>query len=394
MVAAQSWMPTDYYETLGVDKGASQDEIKKAFRKLARKYHPDLNKDDKTAENKFKEINEANTVLSDPNKRATYDKIGTFNLEDILGGFHREATPFDSSLDSMFNILKQLFEILYDPLYGKGAGNTLFEQILNQAMRNAGLDNVQTGFQWATQKPSSPVSTYPTPVPVQEEIPPPIVESSTPLNPYDSIVNDIRDHLERNVNLNYDFLKDRFKQLKGYVINPLDVLEDVLYKPVDKIIIINIGRKIESQMPFGDYGMIIEYLDHLSFFSEAFGINITKITSPTSSYETIAQRVWNYAESSFNSCFRKTSLILEEAQPECDRLETVAKYLGNEYQAKLSPIYETQFGKTQQDRKSIGKTVILDDEGYRKILYNNKQIKNLLKSRYKQNLKYKLNKAK
>lgn len=66
----------DYYKSLGVSKNASQDDIKKAFRKLARKYHPDLNKDNKNAEEKFKEINEANEVLSDPDKRQKYDQFG------------------------------------------------------------------------------------------------------------------------------------------------------------------------------------------------------------------------------------------------------------------------------------------------------------------------------
>jgi len=66
----------DYYQVLGVDKKASQDEIKKAFRKLAVKYHPDKNPGDKEAENKFKLINEANEVLSDPDKRKKYDTLG------------------------------------------------------------------------------------------------------------------------------------------------------------------------------------------------------------------------------------------------------------------------------------------------------------------------------
>jgi curved DNA-binding protein len=66
----------DYYKTLGVDKGATEKEIKKAYRKLARKYHPDLNPDNKDAEKKFKEINEANEVLSDAEKRKKYDKYG------------------------------------------------------------------------------------------------------------------------------------------------------------------------------------------------------------------------------------------------------------------------------------------------------------------------------
>ena len=66
----------DYYKTLEVSKTATQDEIKKAYRKLARKYHPDMNPNDKNAEQKFKEINEANEVLSNPENRAKYDKYG------------------------------------------------------------------------------------------------------------------------------------------------------------------------------------------------------------------------------------------------------------------------------------------------------------------------------
>lgn len=66
----------DYYKILGVDKNASQNDIKKAFRKLARKYHPDLNPNDPSAKDKFQEINEANEVLSDPEKRKKYDEYG------------------------------------------------------------------------------------------------------------------------------------------------------------------------------------------------------------------------------------------------------------------------------------------------------------------------------
>ncbi len=67
----------DYYDTLGVSRGASEQEIKKAFRKLARQYHPDMNPDDPNAEDKFKSINEAYEVLSDPEKRKLYDQVGS-----------------------------------------------------------------------------------------------------------------------------------------------------------------------------------------------------------------------------------------------------------------------------------------------------------------------------
>src|SRR5215470_6342063 len=66
----------DYYQTLGVDKNAGEEDIKKAYRKFARKYHPDLNPNDKEANKKFQQINEANEVLSDPEKRKKYDQYG------------------------------------------------------------------------------------------------------------------------------------------------------------------------------------------------------------------------------------------------------------------------------------------------------------------------------
>src|SRR5436853_2588285 len=69
----------DYYGALGVKKSASQEEIRKAFRKLARKYHPDVNPNDKKSEEKFKEISEANDVLSDPKKRKIYDQLGFYS---------------------------------------------------------------------------------------------------------------------------------------------------------------------------------------------------------------------------------------------------------------------------------------------------------------------------
>src|SRR5450755_4160085 len=69
----------DYYGILGVKKTASADDIRKAFRKLARKYHPDVNPGDKGAEEKFKTLSEANDVLSDPKKRKIYDQLGFYS---------------------------------------------------------------------------------------------------------------------------------------------------------------------------------------------------------------------------------------------------------------------------------------------------------------------------
>ncbi len=97
----------DYYQILGVSRDASQEEIKRAYRRLARQYHPDVNKEDKNAEERFKEINEAYQVLSDPEKRRLYDLYGPeFNRVGAgapePGGFGFEDFPFSDLIDFFF----------------------------------------------------------------------------------------------------------------------------------------------------------------------------------------------------------------------------------------------------------------------------------------------------
>ncbi len=116
----------DYYKVLGVSKDASNDEVKKAFRKLARKYHPDVNPGDKKAEEKFKEINEAYEVLSDAEKRKKYDTLGPNWQEQFGPQFNRRTysntyrtTPMDFDSGSGFS---DFFEALFGRANTAGTG--------------------------------------------------------------------------------------------------------------------------------------------------------------------------------------------------------------------------------------------------------------------------------
>ncbi|WP_411675742.1 molecular chaperone DnaJ [Caproicibacter sp.] len=95
----------DYYEVMGVPKNATDAEIKQAYRKLAKKYHPDLNPGDKEAEAKFKEVNEAYEVLSDKDKKARYDQFGQAGVDPSFGGGAAGGSPFTGgiNIDDIFN---------------------------------------------------------------------------------------------------------------------------------------------------------------------------------------------------------------------------------------------------------------------------------------------------
>jgi curved DNA-binding protein len=125
----------DYYETLGLKKGATADEIKKAFRKLAVKYHPDKNPGDKKAEERFKEINEAYAVLSDPEKKSQYDQFGS-------AGFHQRFSQEDIFRNFNANDIFREFNLggddVFSRIFGMGGGG--FRQGGGYGMSRKGQD--------------------------------------------------------------------------------------------------------------------------------------------------------------------------------------------------------------------------------------------------------------
>lgn len=119
----------DYYEVLGVSKDAGEAEIKRAYRRLAKQYHPDQNKGDKDAEAKFKEVQEAYDVLSDEKKRARYDQFGHAGFDPRYGpgvGARTWATPGGQAVD--FGDLADLFDFSFSTGPGGGSASSVFEQ--------------------------------------------------------------------------------------------------------------------------------------------------------------------------------------------------------------------------------------------------------------------------
>src|SRR5215217_46520 len=111
---------TDYYKTLGVDKKASQDDIKKAYRKLARQYHPDTN-NDAGAEERFKEISEAYDVLADPEKRKKYDRG-----QSVFGGANPFGTgaPGGGAAGADFGSFSDILSNIFNTTAGRGSART------------------------------------------------------------------------------------------------------------------------------------------------------------------------------------------------------------------------------------------------------------------------------
>ncbi|NCY19055.1 MAG: molecular chaperone DnaJ, partial [Betaproteobacteria bacterium] len=139
----------DYYEVLGVAKNGSDDDIKKAYRKLAMKFHPDRNPGDKTAEDKFKELNEAYAVLSDAQKRETYDRFGHAGLDPSQGGagFGRGGADFA-------DVFGDIFGDIFGGRGQRGGRSNVYRGADLRYSMEIGLEQAARGFATEIRVPS------------------------------------------------------------------------------------------------------------------------------------------------------------------------------------------------------------------------------------------------
>jgi curved DNA-binding protein len=138
----------DYYKTLGIEKNATEEEIKKAYRKLARKFHPDLNPNDKEANKKFQQINEANEVLSDPEKRKKYDAYGE-NWQ--------HAEQYEQAKQSRSQSSQNWQDYTYSGAQDEGDFSDFFESLFGRASGRSGR-STQTKFRGSDYNASLNIS--------------------------------------------------------------------------------------------------------------------------------------------------------------------------------------------------------------------------------------------
>ncbi|HEY2727659.1 MAG TPA: J domain-containing protein [Parafilimonas sp.] len=140
----------DYYKTLGIEKNATEEEIKKAYRKLARKFHPDLNPNDKEANKKFQQINEANEVLSDPEKRKKYDAYGEH---------WQHAEQYEQAKHSRSQSSQNWQDYTYSGEQGEGDFSDFFESLFGRASGRSGR-SAQTKFRGSDYNASLSLSLH------------------------------------------------------------------------------------------------------------------------------------------------------------------------------------------------------------------------------------------